>query len=336
MHRSDQDPVSILPPSGTGQEPLAAPIGREATPLPWEWFSFPPADSHGAGGEIGHVRVDGQDIVFRFLRDSGAGKPRPALVLLHGMGLTIATFRGISGHLFQTHDLILPDYSGFSGTGFNGPPSFKAFATIVWRIADALGMERISLAGNSLGGGLCITAALMEPRRVQCMLLSNPACFPQRLPSMYRLVRHPLIGELFMAITPAERFVAGVEHIGYADKSRFDPTLRQIYMESLGRRRNRLRLMELIRQLPADERDLAAAIHLGRLRELRMPVLISWGQQDPLLTQGAGERLAAGLPGGKLEVYPDLAHMPHEEAPERIGKRWAEFLRENCQGPIGE
>ncbi len=337
MHASVQDLISQKQQAPNGLAGQTASTGVPAA-LPWEWFSFSPADSGGGGGEIGHVRVAGQPVPFRYLRRPATGEnghptQRPAIILLHGMGLTIASFRGVSGYLLQTHDLILPDYSGFSGTGFTEPPSLKGFAAGVWQLADHLGIERVSLAGNSLGGGLCITAALMAPERVECMLFSNPACFPQRLPSMYRLVRYPLLGELFMAITPAGRFVGGVEKIGYVDKSQFDPALKQIYLDSLALPKNRLRLMEIIRQLPADERDLAAAMHLGRLAELKMPVLISWGEQDPLLSEGAGVRLAAALPGAQLEVHPDLAHIPHEEAPERIGKRWAEFLGEHKAGP---
>ena len=130
------------------------------------------------------------------------------------MGLTIASFRGVAGHLFETHDLVLPDYSGFSSERFTAPPSIKSFAALVWKIADAIGVDRISLAGNSLGGGLCLSAASHFPERVSAVLLSNPACFPQALPRMYELVRFPLLGEFFMSISPAEKFIGGVERIG--------------------------------------------------------------------------------------------------------------------------
>ena len=94
-------------------------------------------------------------------------------------------------------------------------------------------------------------------------------------------------------------------------------------------RRTRLRLMQIMRELPAGPRDLAGHRHLNRLSAITQPVLISWGLRDPLLTEGAGERLAAALPHGIYEVYGDLAHMPHEEAPERIGRRWAEFFNQD-------
>ena len=69
------------------------------------------------------------------------------------------------------------------------------------------------------------------------------------------------------------------------------------------------------------------AVHVPRLKEIQSPVLVCWGEQDPLLQAGAGERLARDLPRCTYRPYPDLAHMPHEEAPERVGPEWAAFLK---------
>ena len=143
---------------------------------------------------------------------------------------------------------------------------------------------------------------------------------------MYRVAREPLLGEGFMAWSAAEKFLAGVEHIGYVDKVRFLPELRERYLRQLRVRANRLRLMDMIRHLPGNARDTSMATHLPRLRELRMPVLLLWGERDPLLVAESGPRLARDLPNCRYEVYGDLAHMPHEESPERLGPVMGEFL----------
>jgi pimeloyl-ACP methyl ester carboxylesterase len=309
-------------------------------PLPWEWFDFDePARPLSAGRrapaveEGGHRRVyaicvDGRPVPFKFLRQQSTPR-RPVLLLVHGMGLTIASFRDIARHLFPSHDLLLPDYSSFSlaATSTDGTGSAaKVFAYSLWRIADTLGIDRVSIGGNSLGGGLCLLATLLALDRVDRLVLSNPACFPQELPRMYRIARVPLVGEIMMAITPAEKLIGGVEYIGYADKSRFAPELRRRYERTMSIPENRYRLMHIMRHLPAGPRDMSLAVHVDRLGEIRQPVLISWGLQDPLLVEGAGERLAKALPNATYEPYSDLAHMPHEEAPDRLGPRWAAFL----------
>ena len=112
-------------------------------PLPWEWFQFRTPSAPAAGilalaaasaeenaQRVWHVEVDGQPMPFKFLRPGGGAAPRPVFLFLHGMGITIASIRAISGYLFNTHDLLLPDYSGFSLTHAPLPmeASFNAIA----------------------------------------------------------------------------------------------------------------------------------------------------------------------------------------------------------------
>jgi pimeloyl-ACP methyl ester carboxylesterase len=256
--------------------------------------------------------------------------------MMHGMGLTIATFRGVAGYLFETHDLALIDYSTLSSSEWResdgwpaGGVGIRVMAEAVWAVADALGVARMDLAGNSLGGALCLVAALQKPERVRRLVLANPACYPQDLPLMYRLAKVPILGEVLMGTTKPEKLIGGLEHIGYVDKARFVPELRERYWRTMSRRRNRFRLMEMIRHLPQGPRDMTVALHVPKLRELKQPVMLTWGEQDPLLAKGSGERLAGDLPNCVFRRYPELAHMPHEEKPEVVGREWAAFLNSN-------
>ena len=317
-------------------------------PLPWPWFDFeehprlldpeqpenlPDIDNAGAQ-RVYAIEHDNRLIPFKYLRKSST-TPRPLLILQHGMGLTIATFRAIAPYLFETHDLALIDYSSLTcppqsaGWPLGGVP-IRALAESVWPIADALGAKTFSIAGNSLGGGLCLITAVhpQAKTRLQKILLANPACYPQKLPTFYRLARIPLLGEFLFSITRPEKMVAGVEYISYVDKSRFDPDLKNRYIRHLSRRHNRLRVMDIMRHLPANESDLTPALHLPRLKYVTQPVLLTWGEQDKLLVPTAGPQLARDLPNCTYDPHADLAHMPHEEAPHRIGPRWAAFLKQ--------
>src|SRR4051794_9104130 len=200
----------------------AQPLTREPSPivapLPWKWFEFrsPPQPAEIArtltespeesAQHVWTVDSDGHPMPFKYFRQPSNGTRRPTLLLMHGMGLTIATFRAVSGYLFQSHDLLLPDYSGFSlATPLPIEASFKTITSAVGRMLDAVGVDHFSIGGNSLGGALCLQITLEQLKRVDRLVFSNPACFPQMLPKMYRIVRYPLVGELFMTITPAEK-----------------------------------------------------------------------------------------------------------------------------------
>jgi pimeloyl-ACP methyl ester carboxylesterase len=324
------------------------------TPLPWEWFEFsgtpdaPPAagmaslptiDEGGAARtwrlQTGSARR--RTVLARTLRlHASPGQPlRKTLLLLHGMGLSIATFHGVAPWLLRTHDLLLLDYSGLgcascglrpTASGWRGRLAVRELVDNAFHALDILRLPTADVGGNSLGGGMALVAALEQPARIRRIVLSNPACYPQALPRMYRWLRVPFLGEVLMTIMRPEKLIGGVEYIGYVDKARFLPDLRMRYLANMAPRANRFRLMHMIRALPAHEKDIAVAIHVPRLSEIQHPVLVCWGEQDPLLFPGAGQRLTEDLPHATYLPYPDLAHMPHEEAPERIGPAWADFL----------
>lgn len=277
------------------------------------------------------VRQDGRDIPFKFLRAQDLlptdTASRPILVLLHGMGITTASFAGIAPYLFDSHDLLLIDYNSFSVPERwpAGGVSLRLLAAGAWRIIEALALPQINLLGSSLGGGLALLMASMAPHRVQAIGLLNPAVYPQKLPRMYRLLRIPIIGELLMAFTPAEKLVEGVAYIGYTAPEKMPDSLRQCYVANLRTYHCRLQLMDVIRQLPANARALSELD--AELKRIMHPTLILWGMQERLLLPDTPERLLRDLPNARLLEFADLAHLPHDEAPDRLGPILAEFFR---------
>jgi len=317
----------MLPPSA-----LPAPT----TPLPVEWFEFTEAprpaggyvpDEPGGTPATWAVELDGRSVPFKVLRGAPSGAPRPLLVLLHGMGVTVATFYGLAPYLLATHDLVLLDYNSFSvphGWPVGGV-AMPLLAAAVWTVADALGAGVVSLAGASLGGGLAIMAAQQRPPAVERIVLFNPAIYPQRLPRLYHLARTPLLGELLMALIAPQRLVDGVAWVGYSTPDKMPACLRRIYTQNIATYANRLRLMHDMRHLPGSSREMRE--HRGRLGAVRQPVMVIWGVQDRLLEPDVVLRLPRDLPQVRIVEYADLAHAPHEEAPDIIGPVVAEFLR---------
>ena len=263
---------------------------------------------------------------FKVLRSSA--RQKPALMLLHGLGLHPASFRGIAGHLLSVCDLVLPDYTGFtSPDGWpEGGVSLRVLAHAIMRIPVALGLERIHIGGSSLGGGLSLMAAVDFPNLIDRIVLFNPAVFPQALPSFYRLVRVPILGPLIMLFMSPKDMACGVATIGYVDSSHMDDELRHMYHDNMKPAVNRFRLLDLIRHLPhGDTETQHYLVHTGKLPQ---DVLVIWGQQDKLLAAGTDERLRQSLPHLQFHNFPDLSHLPHEESPNRIGPIVARFLAE--------
>src|SRR5271170_3253716 len=129
--------------------------------LPARAFSFDrPVEQ--TNKESYRIVFDDREIPFKVLREPQISSlSRPVLALLHGMGLHIASFRGIAGHLLPVCDLILIDYNSFAGKGWpQGGPSIRMLMHAAMRIPRELGLSRICLGGSSLGGGLSVMARL--------------------------------------------------------------------------------------------------------------------------------------------------------------------------------
>ncbi len=273
------------------------------------------------------IRFDGRIIPFKFLRAPGSGQPRPALLLLHGLGLHIASFHGVARYLLPEHDLILVDYTGFScptGRSLDGP-GIKELTHSAIAVPKALGIQQLAIGGSSLGGGMCLMASLDFPQMVQRIILLNPAIFPQTLPFFFRLVRIPLLGELVMCLRSPKQMTRGIREVGYADPRRLDLELMEVYRLNMVPRVNRLRVMDIIRRLPTLDTDMSD--YLTRARRLVQPVLVIWGEKESLLCADSGRRLCDALPNVDFRPFADLSHLPHEEDPSRIGPIMAEFLR---------
>lgn len=291
-------------------------------------------DVRSQRGTTWALEIDGRPVPFKFLCHN-PDVPRPVLLALPGMGLTPVTFHGVGADLFATHDLLLVDYPSLwiPGAWPQEGVSLHVLAHTLWRIVAALDLREVAILGSSLGGGLALVAALRAPPgyRVSKLLLLNPACYPQELPRLYKMFRFPLLGEVLTHTVSGEKLLRGLERIGYVNPTRVPRELHACYARHLDTQPGRATLMALIRQLPAGAYEIAP--HVRRLGEISTPALVVWGVQDKLLLPGMGRRLADDLPYATYVEFADLSHMPHEEAPERVGPVLAKFLAGAAHDP---
>jgi non-heme chloroperoxidase len=65
-----------------------------------------------------------------------------------------------------------------------------------------------------------------------------------------------------------------------------------------------------------------------QLRDIDVPTLILWGEQDALFPREEQERLAAAIPGATLKIYPETGHAVHWERPEQVVRDLDAFMEE--------
>jgi pimeloyl-ACP methyl ester carboxylesterase len=257
--------------------------------------------------------VKGQFVHFR---DEGPRTDPTPLVLIHGTAASLHTWQGWVGELRGRKRVITFDLPGFGLTGpFTGQyprDDYHAdnLARFTLDFLDALHVRRFAIGGNSLGGEVAWRVATLAPARVDRLILVDATGYafkPELIPLGFRMTRVPVLNRIGEYLTPRVLVEQSVRDV-YADPSRVTGALVDRYFELLTRQGNRhalnLRMEEVARDLEPE-----------RIKTLKLPTLILWGAKDRLVPPVNAHHFQQDIAGSQLVIFPDLAHVPHEEDP---------------------
>jgi pimeloyl-ACP methyl ester carboxylesterase len=245
---------------------------------------------------------DGAEVVYRMRRG------RDPLVLLHALGCDASMWDGVVASLPPDRALIVPEMRGHGGSTLGWrAPSVDQWAADVVEILRRNEIVAPAIAGLSMGGyvGLAIAAARPGLARAYGFVDTTAApddeggrarraagCAMIRR-SGWRAFADALIPSLLNDNRP--RFAEHRDHLvamlGRSGDSGLPPTL----MALAGR---------------ADRRSL--------LPSLRVPAAVVVGSVDALTPPDASRALAAGIPGSKLHILDNVAHLSALEAPAEL------------------
>jgi pimeloyl-ACP methyl ester carboxylesterase len=264
------------------------------------------------------VGIEGMQIHYL---DEGkrAGTP---LVMLHGFGSSLYTWDRWVRQLAGSRRLIRLDLPGFGLTGPapDGDYTAARYVRVVAALLDSLGVARTDIAGNSMGGRTALMFALAHPERVRKLILVDAGGFaPMPPPQLFKLAQTPILGPFVIRhVTP--RFVVrrNLETV-YGDPSRLTAAVVNRYWAMTLRAGNRGAMVARIIGPP--DPNLA-----DRLGELKLPVLIQWGELDQWIPVSDAYGFQRGIAGAELRVYPGAGHVSMEELPEATARDADAFL----------
>ncbi|MDQ1610161.1 MAG: hypothetical protein QOG00_92 [Pyrinomonadaceae bacterium] len=254
-------------------------------------------------------------------QEKGTGRP---LVLIHGNNSSAYSWKDVFDQLAQEFHVVALDLKGF---GFTAKPAgdyrVETQAALVMRLMDKLGIERATLCGSSMGGGVALAAALDYPQRVDALILVGSSGIQETrggsLAPAY--VRWPYVGGVVTALAlTSDSLVREGLRKSFYDESKVTEERVAAYYRPLGTRGGQ-RAARLVR----DQRDYTRIEN--SLDRIRQPTLLIWGAQDRLNLLEDGRRLNSRIAGSQLVVYDNCGHLPHEEMPERFAREVSEFMK---------
>jgi pimeloyl-ACP methyl ester carboxylesterase len=259
------------------------------------------------------------------------GQGEPTLMLLHGFGASVFSWREVLTPLAERGTAIAFDRPAFGLTerpvpgawqGTN-PYSAEAQVALTVGLMDRLDVDRAILIGHSAGGTVAIQTALEHPERVPALILVAPAVYTEggtALGWLRPLLRTPQMRRLGPLLVRSIS-VEGQETLRRAwhDPSQITPEVVAGYREPLRAENWDRALWELTAARRSTDIE-------SQLDTLQIPTLVITGDDDRIVPTAQSVRLSRELPDAELVVIPDCGHVPHEECPEAFLRAVEDFL----------
>jgi pimeloyl-ACP methyl ester carboxylesterase len=257
----------------------------------------------------------------RAFRIAGSG---PAILLIHGIGDNSTTWTGIHAKLAQRFTVIAPDLLGH---GKSDKPradySVAAYANGMRDLLSVLDIERVTIVGHSLGGGVAMQFAYQFPHLVDRLILVGAGGVTKDVNVVFRLASLPM-GTEALALLRLPLVLPAVQLAG---------RVVGLALGSTGLGRDLPNVLRILDDLPEPTASSAFTRTLRAVVDWRgqivtmldrcyltqaIPVQIIWGSRDVVVPVRHARMAHAAMPGSQLEIFEGSGHFPFHDDPARF------------------
>jgi pimeloyl-ACP methyl ester carboxylesterase len=262
-----------------------------------------------------------------FYRSAGSG---PVLVLVHGITSTSATWANVLPSLAERFTVIAPDLLGHGESAKpRGDYSLGAYASGIRDLLLALGHERATFIGHSLGGGVAMQLAYQFPEHCERLVLVDSGGLGREITPLLRAASLPG-AELVLPLLADERLMGAgravgrmLGRVGLRVHTDVGEVLRG--HASLADGEARAAFLHTLRTIvdPLGQRvDASDRLYLAEA----IPFLLVWGERDPIIPAAHAHATHELVPGSRLEIFPGAGHFPHLDDPLRFVRVLLDFI----------
>ncbi|MFC9946221.1 alpha/beta fold hydrolase [Streptomyces pratensis] len=275
--------------------------------------------------ELSHRVIHGYRRAYRI---AGEG---PAILLIHGIGDSSATWADVIPELARRNTVIAPDLLGH---GASDKPradySVAGYANGIRDLLGVLGIERATLVGHSLGGGVAMQFAYQYPERTDRLILVSAGGVGREVNPVLRAVSLP----------GADLMLSTLRLPGMRSQVGLFTRMMKLLDTDLGQDAGEL--LDLVDALPDTTSRSAFISTLRAVVDWRgqavtmldrcylaqgMPTLLLWGSRDGVVPVHHAYGAHAAMPGSRLEIFEGAGHFPFHADPARFRALVEDFMR---------
>ena len=281
-----------------------------------------------------HVTINGHDVAYRTAGDG------PVLLLVHGMAGSSATWKHVVPALAERFTVVARDLLGHGESAKPaGEYSLGAHANGLRDLLNALGHERATCVGQSFGGGVVMQFAYQFPERCERLVLVSSGGLGPEVNFLLRALTAPGAEQvLSVACAPVVRDAASrVATWLHRAGVRTGPAGEEVWRSyaSLSDADGRMAFFRTLRSvIDLGGQSVGAADRLYLAAQI--PTLVIWGARDPFIPVSHAIAAHQAIPGSRLEIFEDVGHYPHCEAPARFVNVLVDFVDSTAPARLSE
>lgn len=282
------------------------------------------AITEAATSRFAKIKEGDHDLQIHY---NDAGNGEQTVVMLHGSGPGASGWsnfhRNVEPLVAAGYRVVLMDCPGWSksdsvvSTGSRSELNARALKGLL----DVIGLEKVHIIGNSMGGHSAVAFALAYPKRVGKLVLMGGGTggVSPFVPMPTEGIK--LIGALYRE--PTIENLKRMLNVFVYDPSKLTEELIKTRLENLLSRRDHLE--NFVKSAEANPKQFPDVGH--RLGEIAAPALLIWGRDDRFVPLDVGLRLVAGLQNADLHVFSRCGHWAQWEHAEKFNQLVLNFLK---------
>ena len=265
----------------------------------------------------------------RAYRMAGEG---PTLLLLHGLGCDSTTWLPVMGRLAERFRVIAPDFLGHGESDKpRGDYSLGGYANAMRDLLTYLEVDRVTVVGHSLGGGVAMQFAYQYPERTERICLVAPGGLGTDVSPLIRLLTVPGAGLALGALTAPPLRGAVKASLRLLSRSRLPYThdlaeVAGVYT-ALGDPGNRAAVRAVTSHVVDWRGQRITMSDRAYLAEV-VPLCVVWGEKDTVIPALHAAAVRQRSSTAVVHLFPGSGHFPHKDQPELFADVLTAFVDE--------
>jgi pimeloyl-ACP methyl ester carboxylesterase len=240
-----------------------------------------------------------------------------------------STWRAVLPQLAAHHRVVAPDLLGHGESAKpRGDYSLGAFAVWLRDLLDELGIDRVTLVGHSLGGGVAMQFVHQHPEYCERLVLIGSGGLGPDVGWTLRVLSAPGAEVLLPIIAPPAAVTAGnrvrswLSALGIQRAAADEMWAAYSSLTDHHTRSAFLRTLRAVVDYRGQTVSALSRLHFAS----GLPVLLMWGAQDPIIPADHAHAAHEAFPGSRLVILPEVGHYPHVEAPTAVTDGIGDFI----------